>query len=244
MSVSALPAIQTNKQGLILPTNVEELFRWSKGLSMSGMLPDRYAGKAEMVMTASQMCIELGLPAINGLAVIAVIKGTPCLFGNGPLGLVQASGKLEWIKEGIFNEAGKEICLANGNLTDKAHGAFCVVKRKGDPEVREAYFNMSEAKDAGLLGNPTWKNYPKTMLKYRARSQALRDKFADILMGVRQAEDFDVTEAEILEAPKDSAPVASGLAEKLARKTAVIEVEDSNDGVSIHETQENEDSNE
>lgn len=248
--MSQLPAtIQTDNQGLLKPSNLEDAFRLSKAYAMSGILPDRFHNKPEMVMTAMQMALELGLKPITGLRQIAVVKGTSCVFGDLPLALVQASGWLESIKEVYFDETGLEISLKNQNLAAKVFGAICIVKRKGDPEPRETYFTMNEAREADLLGNPTWKKYPKYMLKYRARSQALKDKFPDALNGIAIGEyDFNMMAGDVIDVPAQNIPQqtqsSSSLTDKLRAKAQTPNpIEDSKEPDIILETPINEVSN-
>lgn len=243
---SNLPAtIETDKFGLLKPSNIEDAFRLAKAYAMSGILPDRYAGKPEAVLCGMQMALELGLKPITGLRQIAVVKGTPTVFGDLPLAMVMASGWMESIKEVYFDETGAEISMKNQNLAAKVFGAICIVKRKGDPEYRETYFTMAEAKDAGLYPqkpDAAWMKYPKIMLKYRARSQALKDKFPDALNGIAIGEyDFNVmSEGEIIDVPAQNVPQQAqastgSLADKLRAKAA-NPVEDSNEPVIIAET--------
>jgi hypothetical protein len=194
-----LPAqINVDESGVLKPRNIDEAYRLAKAYVMSGILPERYK-TAESVLTAMQFALELGLKPLTAMRQIAVVKGTPCLFGDLPLSLCYSSGKLEAIKEVWLDKDGREINLANKNLTAQAYAAFCVVKRKGDPEPLEAFFTMDDAQNAGLLNSPTWKAYPKRMLRYRARSQALKDKFPDCLNGISIAEyDQNTVEEQIL----------------------------------------------
>lgn len=164
-----------------------------------GMVPERFVGKPEMVFSAMQLAYELGLKPLTALRQIAVIKGTPSLFGDLPLSLCYASGRLRSIKEVWLDKNLKEISLENGNLNSEVFAAHCKVFREGDPEPAIGYFTMAEAQAAGLLNSPTWKSYPKRMLRYRARSQALKDKFPDALNGISIAEyDHNETEETIL----------------------------------------------
>jgi hypothetical protein len=150
-----------------------------------------------MILVASQYAVELGLKPITALRQIAVVQGTCCTFGDLPLALVQRSGQLESIKEYWIDENSVEISVKNKNISATAVAAICIVKRKGDIQPLERFFSLSDAKTAGLGSSPTWKGYPKTMLKYRARSQALKDKFADSLNGIAIAEyDFHVLPEE------------------------------------------------
>ena len=115
------------------------------------------------------------------LQCIGLINGKPCLYGDGLLGVVRASGVLEWIKEDA----------------DGAYAA-CVVKRRGEASRIERTFSEADAKLAGLWGKrgkkgePTpWITYPQRMLAMRARAFALRDAFADVLKGIAPREEVE-----------------------------------------------------
>lgn len=184
------------ENGVLTPRNIDEAYRLAKGYVLSGMLPERYK-TPEMVIAAMQYANELGLKPLTAMRQIAVVKGTPCVFGDLPLSLCYAKNLVEWIKEYWFDKSGKKICAENNNLTADAFGAICIAKRRGDPEPIECSFTMDEAQKAGLANGPTWKSYPKRMLRYRARSQALKDKFPDALNGIAIAEyDFHVNPDE------------------------------------------------
>jgi hypothetical protein len=212
----ALSTIGMDKAGLLKPQTIEEAFRLATAYVKSGLLPQRFT-KPETVMTAMQYALELGLKPLTALRQIAVVNGTPAVFGDLPLSLCYASGNLEWIKEWLFDKDSKPICAANGNLTAQAFGAVCQVKRKGDPEVRETAFTVEDARTANL-GGPTWKSYPKYMLKYRARSQALKDKFPDALNGVAIAE-YDFNTVPEGDGPVTVANFGSGAATKSMAET-------------------------
>ncbi len=188
--------IPVDDAGRFMPKSVEDSYRMAKLYLASKMLPARF-NTPESIVVAMQYAIELGLSPLTGMRQIAVVQGTPCTYGDLPLALVQRSGKLESIKEYLVDKEGLEICIANGNIAQVAYAAVCWVKRKGDPEPREVFFSWDDAKSAGLGGSPTWKGYPKVMLKYRARSQALKDKFPDCLNGIAIAEyDYQVLPTE------------------------------------------------
>ena len=168
-------------------------------------------------MTAMQFALELGLKPLTALRQIAVVQGTPSLFGDLPLSLCFASGLVETINEFLVDKDGKEISVANGNTLAEAVGAVCQMRRKGDPNQIERFFTLEDAKRAGLGNSPTWKAYPKYMLKYRARSQALKDKFPDALNGVSIAEyDFNSK-------PAEDAPAIETTAREVGGAAALIE---------------------
>jgi hypothetical protein len=190
-AVVAKNEIALDEHGVFQPRTAEDAFRLAKLQLNSKMLPARF-NTPEMVMVATQYALELRLPPLVSLRQIAVVQGTPCTFGDLPLALVRRGGKLEWMKEILIDKDQTEICYANKNLNAEAVAAICTVKRKDDAEPLERFFSLDDAKVAGLNG-PTWKSYPKVMLKYRARSQALKDKFPDDLNGIAIAEyDFHV----------------------------------------------------
>ena len=58
----------------------------------------------------------------------------------------------------------------------------CVIigKRKDNGDSIKVEFTMEDAAQAGLLGNPTWKKYPKAMLYNRAMASLARMLFPDI----------------------------------------------------------------
>lgn len=148
----------------------------SEKLAKSGVVPTAYRNKPEDIFVAIAMGYQLGFPVEQSLQDIAVINGRPCLWGDGLLSLALNHKECEYIKEEpIFKE-------------NHVFGYICVVKRKGHEEHCKK-FTLEDAKLAGLLGKQgPWTQYPERMMQMRARSLALRDKFADALRGLRIAE--------------------------------------------------------
>lgn len=183
--------ISANEHGVLVPKTINDSYRLAQYFCKSRMLPARY-DSPEMIMTAMQFACELKLKPLTAMRQIAVIKGTPSIYGDLPLAIALASGMVEWIKEIYVDSNSREISLANANLKSTVFAAVTQVKRKGDPEIVEGYFSTEEAHAAGLMGSDVWKKYTKLMLRYRARAQALKGKFADCLNGVAIAEyDFN-----------------------------------------------------
>lgn len=180
-------SVMTNESGVLKPQNLDEAYRLCVAYHKSRLLPARYSSP-EMILTAMQFALELNLKPLTAMRQIAVIDGTPSLFGDLPLSLVYSSNKLEWIREFYVDAALEKICFENGNMGSNVFGAVCMCKRKNDPEIHETSFTLDEAKSAGLLSRGVWKSYPKRMLRYRARGQALKDKFPDCLNGIAIAE--------------------------------------------------------
>lgn len=140
----------------------------------SGILPNSF-NTPEKVFTGMKYAREIGLTGeISALRNIAVINGTPSIWGDLPLALCLKSGQLEKISE---------------SFDEKTNTAICKLKRKGFDEITRT-FSYAQAKFAGLMGekNNVWKTFPQRMAQMKARSHALKDIFADILLGVVIAE--------------------------------------------------------
>jgi hypothetical protein len=195
-SMEEKPAPMEITKGLV-PKNIDELWRFSKFLLASKMLPQKSYTTVEQVAGGLQIAMELGLSPMVSLKSIAMVQGTPTIFGDLPLAIVQRSKKLEWIEEFYFDKDYNQISFENKNLHAEAYGAICRVKRFGMP-VHERYFTLDDKEKAGLKdysqqGNETvWFKYTRIMLKFRARTEALKDRMGDVLNGINVAEfDFE-----------------------------------------------------
>ncbi len=185
------------------PRNLAEAFQFADMVLVSGMAPKSYldiytkaieggatkedAGiKARSaIVVALQLGLEVGFQPMQALQNIASINGTPSVWGDGALALVRSSGLLEYIKEDNFD------------TIKRNQAATCVVKRRGDPEEKIITFTYDDARKAGIFERGVWKVYPYRMCMFRARGFALRDKFADILKGLKIAEEvLDYTDLD------------------------------------------------
>lgn len=163
----------TPQSGFVSLSNMDEAFAFANMLSQSGMVPKIYTGKPADIVIAMQMGSEIGLKPLQSLQNIAVVNGRPTIWGDAVIAICQNSGLLEDITEVV---------------TDTE--ATVTVTRSGQ-EPHSVTFSMEDAKKAGLANKAgPWTQYPKRMMKNRARAFALRDKFADVLSG------FGITEEE------------------------------------------------
>lgn len=180
-SIEKKPALTTNESGVLFGKTLDEQYRLATAYSRSGIMPAAL-NTPEKILVALQICYELKLNPMSSIGKIAVINGSPSLFGDLPLALVMRSGEMEYIKENFLSE---EV-------------AECKIKRKNSDEITRT-FSIAEAKQAGLIdkNGRVWKAYPKRMLQMRARSWALKDAFPDVLLGNHIAEyDFNVIPGE------------------------------------------------
>lgn len=161
----------------IVPRNIDEAWRLAQSFVLAGMAPESYKTNDPKETQAKIMLgilkgLEVGIPPVSAISTIMIVNNRPSIWGDGAIGLVQASGKMEWIKE---------------TFTGKEYGedwaAVCEVKRVGNDPVTRT-FNWQQALKAGLTNKGPWKQYPGRMLQMRARAFALRDVFADALNGL------------------------------------------------------------
>lgn len=168
-----LPAISMGGKGLAMKS-LEDMNNLARMIEKAGFAPAGFKTRAQICI-ALQYGAELGLTPMASLQNLAVINGRPTIYGDAGTALVRASGKLERAEETYEGELGTD-----------SYEAVCKVWRKGEGDVPVVgRFSIADAKLAGLWGKAgPWKQYPRRMLMWRARSWAYRDAFADVLKGL------------------------------------------------------------
>jgi hypothetical protein len=178
---AGIPAVQTPRRApltgggmvkAIVPQDVEQAFRLASAICAANMAPKSYQRDANAVMVGILHGMEVGFTPMAALQSIAVINGMPSIWGDGALGLIQASGLLEDMKEYTTDDP-------NGGLV-----AHCELKRRGRAEWIKQQFSWTDAKTAKLTGKDTYQQYGRRMLQRRARAWAMTDGFADVLRGL------------------------------------------------------------
>lgn len=173
------------------PSNLQEAMQLAEIMAGSEMVPKDFKGKPGNVLVAVQMGAEVGLPAMQAIQNIAVINGRPALWGDAVKAIILNSPLCEKFEE---------------RFDEQTMTAWVTAKRKGHAEF-QASFSQVDAEKAGLwIKAGPWTQYPKRMLKMRARGFAARDEFADVLKGLCVAEEqMDIVEKDI--SPVYSAPI-------------------------------------
>lgn len=154
----------------------------------AGMVP---AGikNVQGALTAIWRGCEVGLLPQQALQSVYIVNGIPQLYGDAPVGIVEASGLLEDRTE-----------TEEGTFPEDNYTWLVTVKRRGHSKPRVSRFTIGDAKTAKLWGKmskdgvpSSWVLYPKRMLLWRARGYALRDEFPDVLKGfpIRELLDDD-----------------------------------------------------
>jgi hypothetical protein len=131
-----------------------------------------------------------------------IISGRPTLKSEIMLARFQAAGgRVEWHEYTHESVSGTFSHPQGGSL--------------------KVSWTMQDATRAGLTGNPTWKKFPRQMLKARCISEAVRGIFPGVLSGLYAPEEVSDIPVQVvaetapepiqvpiqLEAPKEAAPV-------------------------------------
>lgn len=185
--------------------DLDSLFRFANMIYQSGLAPSSFKN-VQAVACVLELGREYGFGWMQSLRVIGITpNGTPFVYGDGPLALVQSSGHLEYIREWIEGDGDRMV-------------AHCETKRRGYDQACHVTFSVADAKLAKLWnkktkmgGDTPWVTSPKDMLIYKARSRNLKRQFADCLTGVdvryspAPEDDNDIIDV----APNSVTPVAT-----------------------------------
>lgn len=187
------PLVAGGQIAAIVPRDFESAYRMAQVIVAAKMAPASL-DTPEKACVAIMHGLEVGLTPMAALQSIAVINGMPTIWGDGMLALVRASGLLEEIVEDVEVDDKGEPTIA-----------VCKVKRRGEAQWAISSFTRVEAQRAGLWNKRgPWEGYKARMLKMRARSWALRDKFADVLRGLHMAEEaMDIGSVSIAPPPRE-----------------------------------------
>lgn len=156
---------------MYLPSTKGEAYKLAESFSKSGFCPAGYRGKPADVYLAMAYGSQIGLNPLLAVQNIAVVNGKPSVYGDALTAIAQGHHETESYEDGYKQDG----------------TAFCKISRKGRTIYRE--FSVEMAKRAGLWGKNTWAQYPERMLLWRARGWAIRDAFADVLMGLWSVEE-------------------------------------------------------
>jgi hypothetical protein len=179
------------EDGDVNTKTINELYRYAGLLLTGGILPKAFDTK-EKICTGLLYLKELGLKPMTSFRNLAVINGTPSLWGELPLSLVRRSGLLESIEEFCIDKDYKQLSLENKNLDADIFAAVCRVKRKNAP-IKEFFYTKADADKNPNATSAVWKSYRSIMMKRKARSLAIKDEFSDIIGGCGISEYDDDT---------------------------------------------------
>lgn len=201
-----LPAklpLQADDRGIlpIIPRDTEEAARYAGALIRAGIVPDSYraGGKkdgeidAPLVLAGIFKALEVGLPPQTGLGTIYPVNGRFTVFGDGAIALIQRD---RVITKHTANKIGPSFPPDTelGLWPDEYGWEVRYWRRGQEDEPYIGRFTVKDARRAGLWMSSyrkPWIMYPDRMLFNRARAFALRDGFADCLMGLGIREEME-----------------------------------------------------
>lgn len=209
VTVAVKQSITMNNTGVQF-TDFDSLFRFAQCVHQSGLAP-KGLSSPQAIAIAIQMGLELRMSPMASLQNIAIINGRPSIYGDAQLAIVRGTGLLQAFEEMETNADTdpffRAMCLqktASVAQTDRVElakmqpklnkaaddfGVTVFVHRR-DYSPSFVRFTVADAKSAGLWGKEgPWKQFPARMLKFRARSFALRDQFGDALKGLLSTEE-------------------------------------------------------
>jgi len=171
--------------GFLAPKSLGEVKELARMIALAEWAPDCYRDiDGNYLQPKIELAIlhgaTVGLGPIAAVHAIALIGGTPSIWGDGALSVIEHSGLLEDMVEDY------EVDDEQG-LT-----AICTMKRRGRATPIVTRFSMAMAERAGLARSEgPWQTYPERMLRMRARYWTMRDAFADVLRGLQLREEVE-----------------------------------------------------
>lgn len=165
-------ARSTMNHDIYLPSTKDEAYKFAQSFATSAFCPAQYKNKPADVYLAMAYGAQIGLNPLLAVQNIAVVNGRPSVYGDALTAIVMANPETEKYEDG-YKDGGKT--------------AYCKITRNGITIMRE--FTEAMAKEAGLWGQNTWKKHPQRMLMWRAKGWAIRDLYADVLMGMWSVEE-------------------------------------------------------
>ena len=164
---------------------VDQVERMALAVAKSGLFGVKTPDQAMALMLIAQ---AEGLHPAIAARDYHVINGRPTLKADAMLARFQtAGGSVRW-----------------GEYTDKRVVGTFSHPQGGSVEVA---WTVEMATAAGLTKNPTWKSYPRQMLRARCISEGIRTVFPGVVVGTYTPEEAEDAGHEPAPVPRDMGPV-------------------------------------
>lgn len=158
---------------------VQQVADLANRIANTDFVPKEYRGSPGQIAATILHGRELGLPPMTALALTNPVKGRPAISAEGMRSLVQQAGHdIELV------EATSARVVMRGRRVRRG------ILGHGDPTWTTVAWTMEDAKRAGIVGGANWRNYPRQMLIARATAELCRVVFADVIHGLRAAEEL------------------------------------------------------
>jgi hypothetical protein len=162
---------------------VDQIERMAVSVARSGLFGVKTPDQAMALMLIAQ---AEGLHPAIAARDYHVINGRPALRADAMLARFQAAGgKVEWGEYTDTRVVGKFSHPSGGSV--------------------EIAWTTKMAQDAGLTRNPTWKSYPRQMLRSRCISEGIRTVFPGVVVGTYTPEEVE----DMAPAPRQAPPPPS-----------------------------------
>lgn len=152
---------------------VVQVSRLAATICETPFVPEGLRGRGGAATTAAILYgREIGLPPMQSLASVHVVKGRPGLYAETMRAMVlQAGHELEIV------EMTSARCAMRG-------------RRRGAESWTTTTWTMGDAHQA-KLGGENWSKYPRQMLLARCTTEICRAVFPDVIKGMRSVEESD-----------------------------------------------------
>lgn len=199
---------------LIVPRNLEEVYKIARGFVLAQMVPDSLQlwteGEGGRVLssweakknprafyneekTTARVALvilkgtEVGFGPASAVSTIMLVNNKPSIYGDGAKALVLRSGLIEYEKTEI-----------KGERFGKDYSCTVTLKRKDHSEAVSRTFSYADAERAKLTSKPgPWIDYPERQCYWRAWTFAARDVASDALYGLSVYEEqIDLVEQQ------------------------------------------------
>lgn len=146
---------------------VDQIERMAVSVARSGLFGVKNPDQAMALMLIAQ---AEGLHPAIAARDYHIINGRPALRADAMLARFQnAGGKVEW---GEYTDT-----KVSGKFSHPSGGSVDIV------------WTTKMAQDAGLTKNPTWRSYPRQMLRARCISEGIRTVFPGVVVGTYTPEE-------------------------------------------------------
>lgn len=163
---------------------VDQIERMAVSVARSGLFGVKTSDQAMALMLIAQ---AEGLHPAIAARDYHVINGRPALRADAMLARFQAAGgKVEWGEYTDTRVVGKFSHPSGGSV--------------------EIAWTTKMAQDAGLTRNPTWKSYPRQMLRSRCISEGIRTVFPGVVVGTYTPEEVEDMAPAPRQVPPPPAP--------------------------------------
>jgi hypothetical protein len=151
-------------------TSMSDIQQMAKSLVESGLFGIKDENQAIALMLIAQ---AEGMHPALAARDYHIIQGKHSLKADAMLARFQQSGGIvKWMQ---YDDA---ECIG-------------IFSHPQSPEPVTVSWDMERAKQAGITGNPTWKKYPRQMLKARVVSDGVRLCFPGVAVGVYTPEEHE-----------------------------------------------------